>query len=89
MDGKEFLSQPRKNPQKKVKHLPKRASNARRKARCHECWLRGFDRKVKRIAAQNARERANNERRYGSRIGELTPWEAAKAARYAKRHPAG
>lgn len=62
----------------------KRMSNPRRKARREACWSRGQKRKeARRIAAEDAALRNSNARANG----ELTPWEKAKAARAARRHP--
>jgi hypothetical protein len=68
MDGQEFLAQAKKraNSQKK-KHLPKRASNDRRKARCKASWLRGEARKAARRALNEAQHRANAKRGYTKR----------------------
>ena len=72
-------------PQQKIKGNPahKRIVNAKRKASRERSWTRGQARKNARRLAQSAREKANNERRAN---GIPTPWEAAKADRYERRH---
>lgn len=60
------------------KTAPKRASNAKKKAKHKRSWLRGQERKERRRKAQAEREARNRELRA---MGLLTPWEAAEAKR--------
>lgn len=60
----------------------KRMGNEQLKRRRRESWQRGQASKTARRTAAAERERANHKRRMD---GEPTPWEAAKAARKARR----
>lgn len=62
----------------------RRAANEARKARRSLSWARGRKRKAERQAEGERRRKANDKRRAN---GEHTPWEAARAARHARRHP--
>lgn len=59
-----------------------RMSNKALKERRARSWAQGEKRKEQRRLAQKEREYANHRRRA---VGEPTPWEAAKAARAARR----
>lgn len=64
-----------KSDTKLKKHLPKRCTNERLKARRAASWARGERKKEERRRAQAAAERRNRELRAQ---GLPTPWEAAK-----------
>lgn len=61
----------------------KRMGNATRKGRRAMSWARGEKRKDSRRQAQATRERVNRDLR---EAGVPTRWEAAQAARAARRH---
>lgn len=70
--------------EKLAKKLPKRAGYRSQKAAQRQAQhVRAAKRKAARIAANEARAAKNRELRAR---GELTPWEAAKAARAARRN---
>lgn len=63
----------------------KAGSSDRRKTSRKECWARAQSRKDCRRSAQADAAKRNA----GLRAeGRLTPWQAARAARRARRHPA-
>lgn len=64
------------------RHIPKRASNTRKKETRVSCWVTGERRKEERRKIQDAAAKRNREARAR---GELTPWQAAKAARHSRR----
>lgn len=68
------------NDARQRKNIPKRAMNANAKAKRARSWARRQVRKAANIAAARAAFLANEE--YRSR-GELTPYEARRAAYYA------
>lgn len=82
---------------KKVKGLPKRASQAQHKARRQACWDRGEKRKGERRLAQASRQRNNDILRKGRKeafpytpvhnlsAAWLTSWEQSKLDRRIKR----
>lgn len=74
---------PRQNPgSKPQKHIPRRASNAKRIDRRARCWIRGVERHAANKAAQRQREVFNA----GLRADGLpTAWERACAQRRARR----
>lgn len=59
-------------------HIPKRASNPKKKETRKRSWLAGQERKEKRRQAQKEREARNRELRDQ---GLPTPWEAEQARR--------
>jgi len=71
------------NAQKQQKKLPKRTSSAARKAYRARAWIKQQKAKRKRIDAQKEREHDN---RHLREDGKLTPWQEAKAVRFARRH---
>lgn len=73
--------------QQKTKGNPasKRMGNAALKVRRSLSWQRSQRRKDERRKAQHERERANEMARAA---GVATPWDLARAERYARRHPA-
>jgi hypothetical protein len=62
----------------------KRMSNSALKERRARSWKAGEKRKEERKAEAINRAKANKRTRS---MGEKTPWELAKAARHARRHP--
>lgn len=82
---------------KKIKGLPKRATQAQHKTRRQACWTRGEQRKGERRLAQAERQRNNDLLRRGRTASLpgvqiramsaawLTPWELSKHARRIKR----
>jgi hypothetical protein len=78
-----MANQPR-NRANKGNPAAHRMANDRRKNRRAESWRNGQVRKAARRTAQAEAEAANRRRR---KTGEPTPWEAAKRARWERRHP--
>jgi len=70
------------NDARQRKNIPKRAMNAARKAKMARSWARRQERKAANISANRAAFLANEEYR---KRGELTPYEARRAAYYANR----
>jgi hypothetical protein len=66
------------------RHIPHRATNKRKIEGRAVSWERGRKRKDARRKAQDQRARMNAADRAA---GTPTPWQAAKAARHARRHP--
>lgn len=72
------------NKSSKGNPASKRMSNAKLKARRAASWARGQRAKLDRKKAQKEREERNKKT---LAEGGYTPWQAAKKARYARRHP--